>query len=34
MLAQLDSVTPDDVARVAKKVKLDTVYFLTTKGGA
>ena len=33
-LARLDAVTREDVARVAAQVKLDTVYFLTKKGGA
>jgi predicted Zn-dependent peptidase len=34
LLKQLEAVTPEDVARVSKQVKLDTVYFLTKKGGA
>lgn len=33
LIERLESVTPADVARVAGLVKLDTVYFLTTKGG-
>jgi predicted Zn-dependent peptidase len=34
LLSRLDAVTRDDVARVAEQVELDTVYFLTNKGGA
>jgi predicted Zn-dependent peptidase len=34
MLERLEAVTADDVTRVAGQVKLDTVYFLTQKGGA
>lgn len=34
LLQRLDAVTLEDVARVAEKIKLDTVYFLTNKGGA
>ncbi|MCW3490101.1 EF-P 5-aminopentanol modification-associated protein YfmF [Dethiobacter alkaliphilus] len=34
LVKRLDNVTPEDVARVAGQVKLDTVYFLTGKGGA
>lgn len=34
LLAELARVTPEDVVRVAQNVRLDTVYFLTRKGGA
>lgn len=34
LLKRLDAVTREDVARVAANVGLDTVYFLTKKGGA
>ena len=34
LLQRLEAVTGQDVARVASKVELDTVYFLTGKGGA
>lgn len=34
LLRRLDAVTPADVARVAERINLDTVYFLTKKGGA
>lgn len=34
LLKRLDAVTRDDVTRVADRIKLDTVYFLTNKGGA
>lgn len=34
LLARLDAVTREDVCRVAEKVKLDTVYFLTQREGA
>lgn len=34
MLERLNAVTREDVVRVSEKVKLDTVYFLTGKGGA
>ncbi len=33
LLAGLAAVQPDDVVRVAREVKLDTVYFLAGKGG-
>jgi len=33
LLARLTAVKPDDVVRVAREVKLDTVYFLAGKGG-
>lgn len=34
LLSRLEAVTREDVARVAANVSLDTVYFLTKKGGA
>ena len=34
LVKRLNAVTRDDVARVAKQINLDTVYFLTQKGGA
>lgn len=34
ILRRLDTVTKEDVANVAAQVNLDTVYFLTKKGGA
>jgi len=34
LLAELAKVTPEDVVRVAQNIRLDTVYFLTRKGGA
>jgi predicted Zn-dependent peptidase len=34
LLQRLEAVTREDVARVAAQVELDTVYFLTGKGGA
>ena len=34
LVSRLNAVTRDDVARVARQIKLDTVYFLTQKGGA
>jgi predicted Zn-dependent peptidase len=34
LLKKLSAVTHENVARVAEQVKLDTVYFLTKKGGA
>ncbi|MDW7649777.1 MAG: pitrilysin family protein [Bacillota bacterium] len=34
LLERLDAVTHEDVARVAAGIQLDTVYFLTKKGGA
>lgn len=33
-IARIQAVTPEDVVRVAQGVELDTVYFLTGKGGA
>jgi len=33
ILERLEAVTLEDVVRVAEQVKLDTVYFLTGKGG-
>ena len=33
LLERLSAVTRDDVARVAEKIKLDTVFFLSNKGG-
>ncbi len=34
LLNRLAAVTREDVARVAANVYLDTVYFLTKRGGA
>ncbi|NLZ93209.1 MAG: insulinase family protein [Firmicutes bacterium] len=34
LLQQLAAVTREDIVKVAENVKLDTVYFLTNKGGA
>ncbi|NLM47190.1 MAG: insulinase family protein [Firmicutes bacterium] len=34
LLQKMQSVTRDDVVRVAEQVKLDTVYFMTRRGGA
>ncbi|MCR3922731.1 MAG: insulinase family protein, partial [Firmicutes bacterium] len=34
LLAKLKAVTREDIVRVAKNIALDTVYFLTKKGGA